>query len=64
MKAHILTVHEKKIAEKVEALHKEYIGLRKLNPERRIGNPKVQLFKAKMHKTMPFWLRDIEKKMN
>ena len=62
-RAHIMTIHETKMAEKVEALHKEYASLRKLNPVRRVGNPKVQLFQGKGDKTMPFWPKDVEKKM-
>ena len=61
-KAHIIVIQTHKMAEKVEALHTEYIKLMKLNPERRIRNPKVQLFNGKLNKTMPFWPRNIEKK--
>ena len=62
-KAHIIVIQTHKMAEKVEAWHTEYSKLMKLNPERRIRNPKVQLFNGKLNKTMPFWPRNIEKKM-
>ena len=51
------------MAEKVEALHQEYASLRKLNPERRSDNPKMKLFQEKLQNTMPFWHRDVEKRM-
>ena len=62
-KAHVITIQKHKIAEKVEALYAEYNNLMKLNPKRRVGNPKVQLFQGKLHKTMPFLPRNIERKM-
>ena len=52
-KAHIITIQKHKMAEKVEALHTEFSKLMKLNPERRLRNPKVQLFQGKLNKTMP-----------
>ena len=62
-RACVPTILEKTMADKVEGLWEEYHRLMKLNPERRLGNPKVQLFKDKMDKTMPFWPKDIEKRM-
>ena len=54
---------EHKMKGKVEKLHQEYASLGKLNPERRFDNPKMKQFQNKLHKTMPFWPRDVEKRM-
>ena len=61
--AHLPTINEIKMIEKVERLHQEYVGLKKLNPDRRLQNPKVKSFREKLLTTMPFWLDDIEKKL-
>ena len=60
-KAHIIAIQTHKMAEHIESLHTEFGKLMKLNPERRIRNPKVQLFKEKLNKPMPFWPINIEK---
>ena len=62
-KAHIITMAENKMKGKIEKLHQEYASLGKLNPERKCDNPKMKLFLDKLHKTMPFWPRDVEKRM-
>ena len=62
-KAHIITMAENKMKDKVEKLQQEYANLRKLNPKRRCDIPKMKQFQDKFHKTMPFWPRDVEKRM-
>ena len=62
-KAHLPTINEIKMIEKVERLHQEYVGLKKLNPDRRLQNPKVKSFREKLLTTMPFWPDDTEKKL-
>ena len=45
-KAHIITIHKAKIAEKNQALHAEYCNLTKLNLNRRAGNITIEQFKT------------------
>ena len=43
-KAHLITITKKFMAERAEEVYWEYCQLRKLNPERRSGNPKANAF--------------------
>ena len=43
-RARVPTILEKTMTDEVEGLKEEYGRLLKLNPERRLGNPKVNLF--------------------
>ena len=54
---------ENKMKDKVEKLHQEYASLRKLNPVRRCDKPQMKQFQDKLHKTMPFWPWDVEKRV-
>jgi hypothetical protein len=62
-KAHIITIQEHKMCEKIDALHTEYCSLKKLNPERREKSGKVLQFRSKLKTTMPFWPRDVLARM-
>ena len=44
-RAHIITVHKAKMAEKKSGLHAEYCNLPKLNPKRIAGNHTTEQFR-------------------
>ena len=62
-KSRVPMVQEHKMVEKVIALHKEFANLRKLNPEKREGNPNIKKFNEKLVTTLPFWPRNALDKM-
>ena len=60
-KAGIRTIQEHKMAEKIEALFKEYENVRKLNNDRK--HAKVIEFKNDLEETMQFWPRNTIQEM-
>ena len=62
-KSKIFTIAENKMADKILALVKDFENLKKLNPERRVGNPVIKTFQEKMCCALPFWPRNILAKM-
>ena len=59
-KAHVMTVSEKRMTEKVKELNKEYTDLRKVLVKKRTDNPRISKFQDKLGKTMPFWPKAVE----
>ena len=62
-KTRIPTIHEKKMTEKVLNVNDEYRNLFKIVSAKRLESPKIKEFCAKLEHTMPFWPKDMEKKM-
>lgn len=63
-KAEIKTIQDHKMAEKVEALIKEYENIKKLNEaDKTEGNPKIVAFRLQLEETMAFWPKNIIQEM-
>ena len=62
-KARIPTQYEHKMTEKIIDFHSTYCSLFKIKPEKRPESQKIKEFHSKLETTMPFWPRDVEKKM-
>ena len=62
-KSNILTVSERSMEEKVQKLLIEYKKLQKVNCNIRSGDSNISKFNEKLQETMPFWPKDVIKKM-